>query len=290
MLKLKNKKVFVTGATGQIGRYLVERLAKEGCRICVLVRKKTNVFDKLKNVDLILGDIRNSRSFELKHCDYVFHLAAYQNINDQCYASFRMTNVLGTEILLKKTLKIKLKRFIYVSTAMVFKPTGKIPRDEGWEKRRDDKNFYVKSKLEACKIVNNYKKKLPIITVYPTIVLDRNEVQHSKFTGNWWQSLIWKFLGQGIPGGVMGLIGPKDRMINFIWVEDLVDKMIKVAVKGVNGDDYILCGKNIPVGEYLKTMSLIKGVKPVSLRIPKLIGELFLGDLPTDMCFKSNKY
>lgn len=290
MLKLKNKIVFVTGATGQIGRHLVERLAKEGCKVCVLVRKKTNVFDKLKNIDLILGDIRNNKSFELGYCDYVFHLAVYQNINDQCYTNFRMTNVLGTELLLKKALVANLRRFVYVSTVMVFKPTGKIPRDESWKKRTDDKNFYIKSKQEAGEVVNNFKKKLPIVTVYPTIVLDKKEIKESKFIGSWWQSLIWRFLGQGIPGGIMGLIGSKNRMINFIWVEDLVDKLIEVAIKGVNGDDYILCGNNISVGEYLKTMSLIRGVKPVSFRIPKLIGKLFLRDLPTDMCFKSNKY
>lgn len=247
MLKLKNKKIFVSGATGKIGRHLVKQLVKEKALVKVLIRRKTDLFNKLSNIETVIGDITKVNSFELDGCDCIVHLAAYQNMNDDNYANFRKVNVDGTKNIIEKAIKSNVKKLVYVSTVMVFEPTDKELRDESWVKKNieSENNFYTKSKLEALDIVKSYKDKINIVTVYPTIVIDKDEILKSFFSGNWWQKIVWNFFGRGIPGGVMCLIGSKDRIINFIWMDELVNKLIRLLNSKNNEDEYILCGENI---------------------------------------------
>ena len=70
--------VFVTGATGFIGRHLVNRLLQEGVQIHCLVRN-SSIVDHLQTdrVHIVRGnlDSRSTYESELAKCDTVFHLA-----------------------------------------------------------------------------------------------------------------------------------------------------------------------------------------------------------------------
>ena len=76
----ENVKVLVTGATGLIGSYLTEALAKEGNSVRSLVEPDCNKISRLAGLDveIIKADIRDVDAVEkaVKGCDQVYHLAA----------------------------------------------------------------------------------------------------------------------------------------------------------------------------------------------------------------------
>ena len=69
-------KVLVTGATGFIGRYLIEDLLKNDYEIKVLTRQTSY---KNKNIDIFVGDITKKETIAdaFQDIQVVFHNAAY---------------------------------------------------------------------------------------------------------------------------------------------------------------------------------------------------------------------
>jgi hypothetical protein len=83
--------------------------------------------------------------------------------------------------------------------------------------------------------------------------------------------LIWKTIGRGISGGVSHLFGRADRLINYIFVNDLVEGMIDLMFKT---GSHILGCENITAREYLNKMCKRKGVKPFPFRFPAHIEDM----------------
>lgn len=269
------KKIFVTGATGKIGNYLALILLDQGYKVIALVRDKSRLSIEHKNLKLIEADLLETNKYqkELQKCDFVFHLAAYQNISDQKIDNFVRVNVEGMKSILKAALDSKIKRFFYVSTAMVFRETRGKPIDEKSAKRKlGNPNYYVETKLRALKIINQFENKIPITTFYPTIVIDTREITDSaNKPGQKGQNFFWRIIGGGIPGGLMCLVGNKNRIMNYIFMDNLVKAMVKAVGRKNLGKDYLLGGENVSVGEYLRQALAIKGRLLAPIRIPIIV-------------------
>jgi nucleoside-diphosphate-sugar epimerase len=305
----KQVAVFVTGGTGQIGCHLVARLVSCGFSVKVLSRKQDNPWSRIDNVRIIEGDIldQDTISEAVRGCDYLFHLAVYQNISDRRKDLFQRVNVEGTKTILDCSIKSDVKKVVYVSTAMVFEPTGKLERGEGWS-RKDScpHDNYLQTKIEALALVRQMKNILPIVVVYPTTVIDLENLSTSApVQSRGLQMFIWDKIGGGIPGGILNLIGTKNRVLNYVIVEDLVEGMILAATAGRPGEEYILGGQNITAGNYLSAVSHRVKRNTLPFRIPifpfKILSTFgrFLPIPPvvylisdgclTDMCFSSEK-
>jgi len=124
-------KVFVTGATGQVGMHVVDYILEDKklgvtkpSDIICLVRNPSKA-DHLRQqgVTLIEGDLQDSDTIfdvMLNGIDYVFHIAANILLN-QTYDQMYVPNVLGTRIMLDAFLKSQAKCFIYTSSIAVYK-------------------------------------------------------------------------------------------------------------------------------------------------------------------------
>jgi len=123
-------KVFVTGATGQVGSKVAEYIIEEKLLgtsnpedVICLVRnpEKANFLKKL-GVTIIQGDLQDSdtiNSIMANGIDYVFHVAANCLLN-QSYMEMYIPNVLGTRIMLDAFVKSDAKCFIYTSSIAVY--------------------------------------------------------------------------------------------------------------------------------------------------------------------------
>ncbi len=263
--------VFVTGGTGKIGRSLVKRLLADGFLVRVLSRRGVDDWKGNNEVTLIKGDLldRKAVRFGMEGCRYVCHLAAYQNINDPNYDHFGSINVNGTKNIFETAKCLSVKKIIYLSTVMVFEETKSGIGDENWEQKRFcEGDHYARSKIEALAYVRSMKSSCPVVVLYPTSVIDLDHFSSSAPVNAGWKRKLWEYVGCGVPGGILSLIGSADRVINYVVIDDLVDGIIKAILKGAPGEEFILGGDNITVGEYLRSATARVNRKAFFLRIP----------------------
>ena len=71
-------KIFVTGATGFIGKNFVNLAQKKGHEVtCLIQSKNKKKINFYKNPNWSIGNLRTIKSNDLKKCDAVVHLAVY---------------------------------------------------------------------------------------------------------------------------------------------------------------------------------------------------------------------
>ena len=270
------KTAFVTGGTGKIGRHLVTLLLKEQFNVKVLTRSSNTPWGAGSGVQVIKGDLLDKDILmrEILKDSYVFHLAAHQDVSDSNRENFFRTNVLGTEVLLKACLEKKIRTLVCVSSIIIFKNTQKIKRNETWFLRDfENHDHYATTKLEAListrKFYNSNKEALPLVTVFPSMVVDMDDFNASAPTTQpFLQRFLWEKVGGGVPGGIINLIGEGSRILNYVLMEDLVKGLLLAAKKGSSGEEYILGGANITAKNYLKLLVGRRNKKVFPFRIP----------------------
>src|SRR5208282_2318277 len=132
-MKLKGKKILVTGADGFIGSHLAEHLVLEGARVrvfcCYNSQGSLGWLDTVApeirtELEVQLGDIRDSRFVDqaCKDVEIVFHLAALIAIPYSYIAteSFVDTNIRGTMNVLEGARRWRVSRIVHTSTSEVY--------------------------------------------------------------------------------------------------------------------------------------------------------------------------
>jgi len=137
-MKLRGKRVLVTGAAGFIGSHLVDRLVEEGAEVVAIDNLKdgnlSNLAESMDKIEFHKVDIRNFESLKevMNGVEIVFHLAANANVPysvENPKYDFE-TNALGTFNVLKLSLDLYIKKVIYASSAAVYGEPEYTPIDE----------------------------------------------------------------------------------------------------------------------------------------------------------------
>lgn len=112
------KKIFVTGATGFVGKRLIPALVKREYLVVAFLLPNDPEEGKFpkKNLTIKHGDIRNQSSIEkaIKDTSVVIHLAAVQESNDQKLNE--AVNFQGLKNLLRACKKHNIRRLIHLSS------------------------------------------------------------------------------------------------------------------------------------------------------------------------------
>ena len=147
----------VTGATGLLGSYLVERLLEDGWGVRALVRRPEQArWLEEAGAKLFAGDItdRPSITSAASGCSLVFHAAASVGVGND-WETFRLGNVEGTENVLHASAASG-ARFVFVSTTGVFGRARyrEIPTDESVPlPKLPEHEVYGRSKQAAERLV-----------------------------------------------------------------------------------------------------------------------------------------
>lgn len=163
------KRVLVTGATGFLGKYLVEELINNGYEVVAQGRKE-NILNNLKEqykVNILKCSLNEIKNIDM-NIDCVIHAAALSTVWGK-WQDFYDSNVLGTENVIKFCLKNNVRRLIYVSSPSVY--SAKFDRfnikEEDFDKN-NKLNFYIKSKILAENLINKIdNKKLETVIIRP---------------------------------------------------------------------------------------------------------------------------
>ena len=163
-------KLLVTGGAGFIGSNFLKRQINAnplGAAQITVLDKLTyagnlNNFTKseLNQMDFVQGDICDSTLVEklIKNADVVVNFAAESHVDRSIAGAseFVTTNTLGTQVLLEKSLKFEIEKFVQISTDEVY---GSI--DEGsWDEECPllSNSPYSASKAGADLLVRSYNR------------------------------------------------------------------------------------------------------------------------------------
>ena len=252
--------ILVTGATGYIGPFLVDRLKEMNHNVTILVRKE-NDFEELKakGFNCVIGDITNKESLVgiFQDIEVLFHLAniaSWWLPNNQTYYD---VNVNGTINLFEESKKFSLKKIIHISSiAAIRQPEGFIANEESIH-QGDFESHYSRSKYLVEKEVDNYiKEGLPIVILNPGVVTGPNDN---------------KTFGKTVLGIANGKIKAKffpDSFIPLVYIDDVIEVMIK-SIDLKNGSKYIVVGENIKIGDVFDKVCNLTNQKNISKITPE---------------------
>ena len=163
------KKVLVTGATGFLGKYLIEELLNNDYEVVAQGRKEKVLSDikEKYNVQILKCSLDEIKDVELK-VDYVIHAAALSTVWGK-WEDFYNSNVVGTENVIDFCKKNNVKRLVYVSSPSIY--SAKCDRlninEEDFDKN-NQLNFYIKSKILAENLINSIEDdKLEKVIIRP---------------------------------------------------------------------------------------------------------------------------
>jgi nucleoside-diphosphate-sugar epimerase len=251
---VRDKNVLVTGATGFIGSHLVKRLLREGAMVHALVRNTKKAKRMLPDVvRIIRGDMTDSSSLHsaVKGQQVIYHLAAALAHLHKPMSTFRKVNVEGTRHLAEASLDHDVDRFIYISSVAVYGHDTEELVDERSPHRKSNAP-YSDTKIEAEDIVRTMcqERGLPSVIVQPS---------HTYGTGECaWTTVPLKLMKYGLmflPDHGNGFICP-------LYIDDLVEGMLKAGEQGMLGESYILAGsKTVTSREYFRYLLNMSGRK-----------------------------
>jgi nucleoside-diphosphate-sugar epimerase len=165
--------IIVTGASGFIGRYLVQSFCSDFYIYALARRSQKQVNIPMhKNINWIRVDIGEQESVinvfqdiaENNGADFIIHLAGYYDFSGKDNPEYERTNIKGTRYILESTKELKLKRFIFASSLTVteFDKPGLIINEKS---SADAKFEYALSKRKGEEIVQNFSEYFPVAIV-----------------------------------------------------------------------------------------------------------------------------
>ena len=143
----------VTGATGMLGSYIVERLVASGWKVRALARRPERAgWVEALGAEVVAGDILHPPSIcrATRGSDAIFHCAAAIGSGDD-WQLFRNGNVVGTQNMIEAARAVG-ARLVYVSSTAVFGQDRYFPTPTDEEKplpTLPKRDVYGRSKQEA---------------------------------------------------------------------------------------------------------------------------------------------
>jgi len=251
---------FVTGATGFIGRNLVEQLLEREGTIYVLVREGSRGrLEELRNrwgaeedrIVPVIGDLSQEhlgcgdQIDELKgKVDHFFHLAAIYDMTADA-ESQRVANVEGTREATKLAKELDAKHFHMVSSiaaAGLYK--GTFTEDMFEEAEKVDNHPYFQTKHESEAVVRE-ECEVPWRVYRPGIVVGHSETgEMDKIDGPYYFFKLLQRARNAVPQWFPG-VGIEGRKINIVPVDFVAKAMDHIAhIEGLDGQAFHLTDPN----------------------------------------------
>jgi NAD(P)-dependent dehydrogenase (short-subunit alcohol dehydrogenase family) len=281
---------FVTGATGFIGRNLVELLLKREGTIYVLVREGSKGrLEELRNrwgapedrIVGIAGDLSQRRlgvSDEdierLRGVDHVFHLAAIYDMTADA-ESQRVANTEGTRHMVELAEAVEagcVHQVSSIAAAGLYNGTWR--EDMFDEAQRLDVNPYFRTKHDSEAVVRNECSR-PWRVYRPGIVVGNSETgEMDKVDGPYYFFKLIRRIRNTMPQW-MPMPGVEGREINIVPIDFVVRAMDHIAhVEGLDGRAFHLTDPNPPTaGEVIDIFARAAHAPESSIRLPAAVTE-----------------
>ena len=262
-------KILVTGGEGFIGSWIVEKLSQMGHRVTTLDSGETydviqrEDLDRLcqwrqrnwKRVTKISGNVTMPLDrVWLRKQDIVIHLASYPRakiVNEQPEMGVENI-VVGTTGMLQDCVEYGVKRFVYVSSSMIYGDFG----DGADEKTVPNPiNIYGEAKLTGERLTQQFNRAfgLEYVIARPSGVYGAGDIP---------DRVLSKFFAAAINNRDITVHGADNR-VDFTYVEDAADGIIRCALEkqAANKIFNITAGSAINLNEAAKKIIQLTGSK-----------------------------
>ena len=261
-------RAFVTGGTGFIGGTVARRLLADGWEVTALVRTPSKAADlERRGATIHQGDVTDTDGLDaaIKGHDAVFHLAAWYALGARDRARMTAINVGGTENILRAAADAGVPKVVYCSSVAALGPNP--PGVVGDETKEHDGTYvsiYEETKHAAHLVAQRFARDgLNVSTVLPCAVFGPGDVS---LMGN---LITWYAKGRLLALPFAG------SQISFVHVDDVAGGAV-AALEGGAGEDYILGGDNITIGQLFEDAAPVTGIKAPRLKISVEVVERFI--------------
>lgn len=250
MKKDNKNSILITGGSGLVGRSLISAL-KDKYKIVCLDRAGRQPLDK--NVEYVKGDINDEKLLDkiVRQCQTIIHLVGGGGnpacLNDPVWAV--RTHILGTNLLLKKAQKYKIKKFIFASSQAVYTTFHKrvYPFTENINLEPDD--FYSMLKKSAEDLIGKSGVNYAILR-FANVYGKTNLIQRGGAVNN--------FINSALAGFEIQIYGSGDQGIDYVNLKDVVRAIILALEKKNQSDIY-----NVGSGRLVKIREIAELVQGI---------------------------
>lgn len=261
-------RVFVTGATGFIGRHVVRRLIQRGHQVCGLVRPTS---DRRALCDLPLelafGDVTDKASIAagIGGCDWLIHLANLYSFWEADRHRFFAVNVTGTRNVLEAALDAGVSKAVHISSVVGYGKPSDRPFTEQSAPGQTLFSEYARTKVEGDRIAwELYEtRRLPLVVIYPGAVLGAGD---PKATGQYIANLVH----HRMPAQVF-----PDKVMTFVHVRDVAEAICRAAEKTDDvGERYLVGAEQLSFHEINEMVAAAAGIRPPRMTLPEPIATM----------------
>jgi dihydroflavonol-4-reductase len=247
-------KIFITGATGFIGKTLVKKLAGSAHEVRCLVRPTSRV-ELLRQAGfrLVTGNVNDPEALRqgMAGCDWVIHLANLYTMWHPEPVQFRRVNVEGTYNVMRAALQAGVGKVVYVSTAAVYgRPAGLLFSEDSLPGPRLFSE-YGRTKALGNQLAWQFNQQhgLPLVVLYPGIVLGAGD---DKPSGKYISDIIHR----RVPATIF-----HHSTATYVYVGDVVDAILGAARRPeATGKRYLLGNARLNGKEYVELIREVSGV------------------------------
>ncbi len=283
--KLKDKTFLITGATGLIGKFLIDVIMYKNdtdnlnCKIIALGRNESKAKERFANCfnsnlfKFYETDINETITIEEEKLDYILHAAS--STHPLQYSNYPIStitaNVIGTKNILDLAVKTNASRVLFASSVEIYgENRGDVEAfDEsylGYINCNTLRAGYPESKRTGEALCQAYIKEKGLDIVIPRL---------SRIFGPTILSTDSKALSQFINKAVndedIVLKSEGNQYFSYTYVGDAVTALLYTLFYGINGEAY-----NVSDDSYDITL------KDLASTIAKQVGKEVIFDLPTE--------
>jgi nucleoside-diphosphate-sugar epimerase len=255
-------RIFLTGGTGYIGRALARRLVETGHEVRALVRPTSDA-EPLRQLGAatFAGDIADRVSMRegMSGADWVIHAAADLDLTGPP-ERMQQANVQGSENVASLAYKLGVGRFLSVSSMAYFggSPSDGSVVDETGPVQASFPTRYSATKHSGERAIQEWAKKgLRINTVYPSLVYGPPGKKEGA------NSILRGFLKGRYP-----VLAGADRRMSWIYLDDLVEGMLRMIAKAPPGRGYLMAGDVTTLRSLADQVCELGGVAPPRANLP----------------------
>jgi UDP-glucose 4-epimerase len=244
-------RIAVTGGAGYIGSTLAVKLLERGDDVVSVDNESIGNYSHLNKhkqgnkTKCVVGDIRDIDLLveKWKDCNAIAHLAAVPGLvrcNEHPEEAVSV-NVYGTYQVMEAARRLDIRRVVFCSSAATYGVPVEMPVTEAHQQR--PLNLYGVTKVAGEQIINTYWDNHGIETVNLRF---GNIYGVGVFTR--WNTVIPKFVNQGMSGESLTVYGDGEYSRDFVHVQDISDAMmLSLNKEGIGGETFNVGGETLTV-------------------------------------------